>query len=261
MTWLALKHYRGQFLIALALLAAMAMFVVPTGLQNLGEFHAGGLSACVARDQPCPELRRGLTQEYTTLSSIVVFFNLVPAVLGVLLAAPIVAELDNRTFRLAWTQSISRERWLLTKLGVALACTAVLSLLFTLMMTWWYSPFDHAALLGHNVGPSFDFEGVMPFVYTLFSFSLALLTGVWTRSTLAAALLTITGFIVGFLGVLSVREQGAVPAPSNRLIEAGAVPVRNMAHFWTVQTTEAAIFVAAAVVLTGLAMAMVGRRA
>ena len=63
-----------------------------------------------------------------------------PGIVGVLLAAPLVLELEQRTHRLAWTQSISRARWLAGKLGFAVAVALAASLVFTLLVTWWRAP-------------------------------------------------------------------------------------------------------------------------
>ena len=42
-----------------------------------------------------------------------------PALIGMFWGAPLIArELETGTFRLAWTQSVSRIRWLLVKLGL-----------------------------------------------------------------------------------------------------------------------------------------------
>ncbi len=261
MTWLAWRQYRTELLIGLALLAAITAFLIPTGLTKLSEFHSSGLSACVSSDEVCQDLRSALAQKYTDLSPIVFYFNLVPAVVGILLAAPLISELETRTTRLAWTQSISRERWLATKLGAAFLGALAFSIVFTLLMTWWYAPFDHSALVGKDVGLSFDFEGVMPFVHTLFAFGVALLVGVWSRSLLGTVPVTIVAFFVALVGELMLRESPAKPAPAGRLVEAGALPLRDMTHFWTLQGTEAAIFVTAALVLTGLAAGLVRQTA
>ena len=63
--------------------------------------------------------------------------------LGMFWGAPLVArELETGTFRLAWTQGVTRNRWLAVKLAVAgLASMAVTGLL-SLMLTWWFSPID-----------------------------------------------------------------------------------------------------------------------
>ena len=44
---------------------------------------------------------------------------LLPAVIGLFWGAPLIArELETGTFRLAWNQSVTRERWLAVKLGI-----------------------------------------------------------------------------------------------------------------------------------------------
>src|ERR1035437_8616701 len=55
----------------------------------------------------------------------------IPGIIGVFWGAPLVArELEAGTFRLAWTQSVTRTRWLVIKLAViGLASMAVAGLL------------------------------------------------------------------------------------------------------------------------------------
>ena len=79
-----------------------------------------------------------------------------PGIIGIFWGAPLVArELEAGTFRLAWTQSVTRTRWLAVKLGVVgLASMAVAGLL-SLMVTWWASPLDRANMnLVHLVRPT-----------------------------------------------------------------------------------------------------------
>ena len=262
MTWLAWRQYRSELLVGLALLAAIAAFLVPTGLTKLSEFHGSGLAACVSSHQVCQDLRSALSRKYTDLSPIVFYVNLVPAIVGILLAAPLISELEHRTTRLAWTQSISRERWLVTKLGAAFLGALAFSIVFTLLMTWWYAPLDHSALMGKDVGLSFDFEGAMPFVHTLFAFGLGLFLGVLSRSLLMAAIATIVAYFATLMAMLvTVSNMHTEKAPDARALDAASLPLRNMAHFWTLQATEAAVFVTAAFVLTGLAALMVRQTA
>ena len=47
---------------------------------------------------------------------------------------------SSGTHRLAWTQSVSRARWLAGKLGFAVAVALAASLVFTLLVTWWRAP-------------------------------------------------------------------------------------------------------------------------
>ena len=69
-----------------------------------------------------------------------------PALIGVFWGAPLVArELEAGTHRLAWTQSVTRTRWLAIKLGRRRRSrppsrSGVLSL----AVTWWAQPLDGA---------------------------------------------------------------------------------------------------------------------
>jgi len=62
----------------------------------------------------------------------------VPALLGIFWGAPLVAnELETGTYRLAWTQSVTRKRWLAAKLGlVGLWSMAVAGLLSFIVTLW-----------------------------------------------------------------------------------------------------------------------------
>ena len=69
-------------------------------------------------------------------------------VVGVFWGAPMIArELEAGTSRLVWTQSVTRTRWLATKLGVAGVGAAVVGLV-GLVLTWWCAPIDDAVAQG-----------------------------------------------------------------------------------------------------------------
>ena len=117
----------------------------------------------------------------------------VPAILGMFCGAPLVAgELEDGTFRLAWTQSVTRTRWLAARLVVTgLASMAVAGLL-SLVVTWWASPLDRA---GMNVFGSFDERGIVPVGYAAFGFVLGVAAGALVRRTLLAMFMTLVVFI------------------------------------------------------------------
>ena len=69
----------------------------------------------------------------------------VPGLIGMFWGAPLVArEFETGTFRLAWTQGVTRTRWLAAKLAVAGAAAIAAGELFTLMVNWWSSPIHKA---------------------------------------------------------------------------------------------------------------------
>jgi len=52
-------------------------------------------------------------------------------------------DMENGTYRLAWTQSITRGRWLLGKLGLPVAAAGPRCRALTLLFTWWRAPNVH----------------------------------------------------------------------------------------------------------------------
>jgi hypothetical protein len=257
MTWVALRQHRTEILTVLALLAAMAAYLIPTGLDRLDTFRDSGLEACLNAGQECPDLRDRFVNGYNSLNGIVGWFNLAPAVAGVLLAAPLISDLEQRTYRLAWTQSVTRLHWLTVKLGVAMAGVLVFSVLLTVLMTWWHTPLDRSiTLAGDDFGQSYEFEGLMPFSYTFFAFALALAAGMASRRLLAAILAGLVGFISMRLVVMVLLREGLSSDVSFEAPPGGLAlneTTRNMQLFWETQAVEAAIFLSLAFVLVAFA--------
>ena len=111
---------------------------------------------------------------------------------------PFILELENGTFRLAWTQSITRRRWLAGKLGITVAAALLAALAMTALTTWWRTPLDH--LYGRMETNVFDFEGIAGFGYVLFALGLSLAIGaVWRR--------TVPALIIGFAGYTVARSS------------------------------------------------------
>ncbi len=138
-----------------------------------------------------------------------------PALIGVFWGAPLVArELETGTFRLAWTQGVTRQRWLAVKLTLAgLASMAVAGLL-SLILTWWFSPIDRVQL--NQLTPAmFGVRGITPIGYAAFAFALGVTAGAFIRRTIpamAATIVVFTGVRLAFTsgcGLTSSRRCGS----------------------------------------------------
>lgn len=117
------RQYRVQAAAAGAVLAAFAALIVVTGVQMAGQWHSA-LSACSA-SATCGNLPDSLFLGSHFVGFLVILTLLVPPVLGILAGAPLVAhELETRTSDFAWTQAITRRRWLAVKAGWLLLATA-----------------------------------------------------------------------------------------------------------------------------------------
>ena len=67
----------------------------------------------------------------------------IPGLLGVVVGAPLLGrELERGTWRLAWSQTVPRTRWLATKLGLVTGGLVVFGAAITALMTWYRGPLD-----------------------------------------------------------------------------------------------------------------------
>jgi hypothetical protein len=193
MIWLAWRQFRTQAAVVLAVLAAIAIALAVTG-PHLVHLYDTTVKPCASHGD-CATATNLFTLNDRLLQQLGQVVLVAPALIGVFWGAPLVArELENNTFRLAWTQSVSRRGWLITKLGlVGLASMATAGLL-SLMVTWWSSPFDRIA--DNAFSPSyFDRRDLVPIGYAAFAFALGATAGVLIRRTLPAMAATLVAFI------------------------------------------------------------------
>jgi hypothetical protein len=157
-----------------------------------------------------------------------------PAIVGVLLAAPLVLELDQRTYRLAWTQGITRTRWFASMVIGALAAALAFGVVFALLCRWWYAPQNRVQdALSHG----FDHTGFMPFAYAVFALALALAVGALSRRIVPSILAGLAGFFVARLSIgEGLRDHYLEPlvqtAPVNPDPEAGVTLLSIREHAW-----------------------------
>jgi hypothetical protein len=198
MTWVSWRLQRTETLIAVGILALLAALLIPTGIQMANAYHRDGLSACLSINPgpTCAQKLGDFQQRFQSLTTLANWFTLIPGLVGVLLAAPFILDLENGTYRLAWTQSITRGRWLLGKLGLPVAAAVLAAGALTLLFTWWRAPNVH--INGRLDTGNYDTTGTVVIGYTLFALALALALGaIWRR---AAASVT-----VAFVGYFAVR--------------------------------------------------------
>jgi ABC-type transport system involved in multi-copper enzyme maturation permease subunit len=108
---------------------------------------------------------------------------LVGMILGLL---AVVNEVDHRTVRLAWTQSISRNRWFAAKAGVGAAVVTGVLVPVAIVLSWWSGEIRSDSIFGPE---TFGIDGWVLVAYGLFAFALAMLVGTIIRRvgwTLAA---------------------------------------------------------------------------
>ncbi len=189
------RQFRPQALVAAAGLVIVAVVLALTG-PHLVNVYDTELAACRAGGGQGPSCNYPVTGIFAGLQiALNTLVLLVPVLLGMFWGAPLIArEIETGTFRLAWTQSVTRVRWLLVKLGLVGLASVVVAGGLSLMSTWWFSPLDKVNQ--NRFSPaSFGLHGFVPAGYALFAFALAATLGLLVRRTLPAMALTLVGFI------------------------------------------------------------------
>lgn len=144
----------------------------------------------------------------------------VPAVLGAFWGAPLVArELEAGTHRLVWNQSVTRTRWLATKLGLTTLVAAAAVGGLTLAVHRWSRSLDGALSDGQGSLPSrmtpvsFAMRGIAPVSYAVFAVVLGVTVGLLLRRTVPAMAVTLALFaFVQIAAPLWVRPHLLEPA-------------------------------------------------
>jgi hypothetical protein len=201
---------------------------------------------------------------------------------GMLIGAPLVArEFEQGTWQLAWTQGVTRRRWLASKVALVLGGAGTVSVVFAAGVSWWFGPlaphpfttakFNHAVL-------------VFP-AYVIVAIAVGILAGVAMRRTIVAAAITVGGYLAVRLPVEfylrpryrepvttqdpSAAAQGLVvhdggiggPAPGSATM-ADQIRYHPDDRFWQFQLIETAILLGLTIVLLSIAWRLVlGKRA
>jgi hypothetical protein len=232
--WLTWRQFRAQAITGVAAVALFAILLVLTESRMTSLYNASGIVGCradgacagaaneflmrLSSGQGVPFLPAG-TNEYVILYFLSVLFILIaPAVIGSFWGAPLIArELETGTARVAWSQSVTRTRWLAVKLAltgiVAMAVTEALSL----VQAWWAAPIGKAVGLGGSASIMsegrfgqfvFPTHGITPLGYAAFGFVLGVTAGFLIRRAIPAMAVTLAVFaIVAFVTPLWIRPN------------------------------------------------------
>jgi len=253
--WLSWRQFRAQAIIAGCVLAAFAIALLATGFGLAHLYNSSGLPGCQSHGTCMAAIHNFASQLRGSVYAFVFYIGLVlvyggSALIGAFWGAPLVArEIETGTFRVAWNQSVSRNRWLAVKVTMAgLAAMAGAGLL-SLMLNLWAEP----AYKAMNLAPPqsslsfgrlspllFGTNGFVPIGYTAFAFALGLAVGVLIKRTVPAMAVTLLG-----VGLVLLAWPNWV---------------RPESRFWAFQWYETAIFVVLAVALAGFCAWRIRRR-
>ncbi|MEU9369817.1 transporter [Streptomyces avermitilis] len=195
MIWLTWRQLRTQTAVVFGAVVVLAILLAATG-PHLADLYDTAGDDLVNRVSGAER-----SVYYGGLAAVLAL----PAVIGMFWGAPLITrELEAGTHRLAWNQTVTRTRWLVTKLGLAVLAAMTAAGLAGLAVTWWSGPIDRSAAGGEADSASVFFpridpvvfggRGVVPIGCAAFAFMLGVTLGVIVRRTLPAMAATLAVF-------------------------------------------------------------------
>jgi hypothetical protein len=204
MFWLTIRQHRMQ-------LVATAGTIVAIGVGLL--VHAVVTSTAMA-GRSGVALDQLLDDRVGEVYRLLTWLPGAPALIGLFWGAPVLTrEVERGTQVLVWTQSVTRQHWIATKLAVLAAAVTVSGLALGAMVTAWQRTFAGSPYAARFNEPGiFTSTGVAIGAWWLFAFTLGTAAGALTRKMLPAMVITLAVFVVALVGVLAVRDNYATPA-------------------------------------------------
>jgi hypothetical protein len=192
MSWLLRRQHRSQAMVAMVGIVLFAVAVIPTGV-HMAHVYKTSLADCTSNGT-C-DLVGNLFSGYGAIIDLVHLSIALPVLLGTFVGATLVArEREHATNVLVWTQTVTRRRWLLTKIATVLAGTVIVSAAVSALVTWWSNTPN--ALDGNRFeGAQFDSQNILPIAFAVFAVALGIAAGCLLRRTLPAIATTVGVYV------------------------------------------------------------------
>ncbi|MFC5181652.1 ABC transporter permease subunit [Actinomadura harenae] len=243
MIWFTWRLHRAQVYAGLALIALITAIFLPYGHAVRGSFASHGVGTCLAHDtggESCQTAMIAFVQQFNAIANhLSTWFSPIPGLIGAVIGAGVLGrEYEQGTWRLAWTQSVPRGRWLTQRILLVSAGLTAICLTLSLVFTWFRSPMDQVT--GRFAPGAFDLEGLSLTGYTLFAFALGLVAGLLLRRTVPAIVVAFAGFMAVRMPVeFWLRQRYVTPASKlsaptlHHTMGPSAVPVTPGKPGWT----------------------------
>ena len=178
-------HHRQAYF-AVAALGALAILLAVTGIVMANDYHR--FFASCGELQICGDAGSRLFRGDGAIIDLVDATILVPLLFGLFWGAPLVAkEFEDGTQNLAWTQGVSRRRWLTGNLAWVFTAGVLWAGALAILVSWWRGP-ENAL---DTRFATFDLQGVVPVAYAVFAVALGVAAGSVFRRVLPAIAVTL----------------------------------------------------------------------
>ncbi|MFC0548494.1 ABC transporter permease subunit [Kutzneria chonburiensis] len=233
------RQQRAQLITLLGVLVVAVGVVLVARASMTSYLDGHGLTACVTGGVQGNGCGNDVAQSFQDIwfdrmKVAQLFVLALPVLIGLFCGAPLFArELEQGTHVLAFTQSVSRLRWMTSKLLVSAVPALLVVAVVQLLVEWWVAAAGKIGPLAS--GPyfyvTFGSSSFAPLAYTVFAFTLGMFVGAASRRTLVAMTVTL-GVTVVLRYILSTAQQFLVPAqrivsddPSQSIYERGSLEV------------------------------------
>jgi hypothetical protein len=213
MTWVAWRQQRPATVAAAIVLAVAGLVLGASGWQLTTQARDSGLAACVAAGGDCQVLVEAFTSRYgPILEPVSLLGALLPVALGLLFGGPLLArEFEQGTHRLAWTQSVTRSRWLAARLATAGGVLVVVSAVAAGLLTWWWGRFD---ALGISSRAALERGSLVPVATAVLAFAIAVAAGGLIRRVVPALATGLVAVLVVVLPLNLAAQAWLPPRPA-----------------------------------------------
>lgn len=224
MTWVTWRQHRLEALWAgvLAVLIGVAIAFVTAQLRVAG---------CSAPHSFCfhSDLAGQSAQWLAGFNLYTYALAFCPSLTGVFIAAPLVArELESGTHRLAWTQGVTRARWLFVKVVLVMvplvAAAAVLGWLEARQLDVFGARVNRFEL--------FDQQAPVTAASTLFALALGFAIGAIVRRSVPAMAVTLVAFVISRILIAEILRPNYLPPVADLSQDANSGRIASDPSAW-----------------------------
>jgi hypothetical protein len=207
MTWLVWRQHRMEGLVATLLVVATLVFVAIFFIMSQPLVHLVN-TACPG--DSCDSAGQAFLNRFGTLRLLIkgILIGL-PALSGVFIGAPLLArEFEQGTDQLVWSQGITRQRWLIAKLGLLSAVTVLLAVSLAVAGRVW---FEAQPVVNSSQWQEYDIQGPAYASYAFFSLALGIAAGAMIGRTVPAMAVALVGYVGLRLAVVFLARPNFLP--------------------------------------------------
>jgi len=207
MTWLIWRQHRMEGLMATLLVIPTLVLVAVFFITAQPLVHLAN-SACPG--DSCSSASQAFLDRFGTLRVVIKGILIaLPALAGVFVGAPLLArEFEQGTDQLVWSQGVTRQRWLLAKVGLLSAATILLAVLLGVAGRVW---FEAQPVLNSSQWQEFDIQGPAYASYAFFSLAVGIAAGALIGRTVPAMAAALVGYAGVRLAVLFLVRPNFLP--------------------------------------------------